>query len=347
MVPSGTVARNCKGKIPETEIMKAVVLDRPGSPETLYVAEMPDPQPGPGEVRVKVHAAGLNPADYKFAAWGFPGRKYPCIIGLDVAGTIDALGPDVTGWNVGDAVYYHADLSKPGGFAEWHVTTARTIAPVPKNLSFAEAAALPCSGFTAYQALYRKLHIQPEQIILIQAGAGGVGGFAVQLAAREGLQVISTCSKGNFEFVRQLGAAEVIDYNTEDVAARVMSITNGRGVDAIVDNVSSDSATAGLDMLAFGGGIACVVGLPDFSRLQSFSKGLSVHDVALGGAYLLGDEKARDDLARIGREFGSLVSENKINTLLTEAIGLEQIPDALVRLSQRHVRGKIVALIQS
>lgn len=329
----------------ETATMKALVLDKPGSPDTLYVADMPVPQPGAGEVRVKVHAAGLNPADYKFAARGFATWKYPFIIGMDVAGIIDEVGPEVAGWKVGDAVYYHGNLSKPGGFAEWHVTPAHTIAPLPDKLSFAEAAALPCAGFTAYQVLYRKLHVQPDRTILIHAGAGGVGGFAVQLAKQSGLRVISTCSAKNFEFVRQLGADEVIDYNTEDVAARVREITNGRGVDAIVDNVSSASATAGLELLAFGGAIACVVGLPDFSQLKSFGKAISIHDVALGGAYLSGDRKAQEDLGQMGRELGAIASENKIDPMLTEIVSLAGIPDALLRLSQRHVRGKIVAKI--
>jgi NADPH:quinone reductase len=326
--------------------MKALVLDRPGTPDTLHLAEMPQPQPGEGEVRVKVHAVGLNPADYKFALRGFRTWKYPFILGLDVAGTIDALGPSVTGWNLGDAVYYHGNLSKPGGFAEWTIATAHAIAPLPEKLSFLEAAALPCAGFTAYQVLYHKLNIKPGQTLLVQGGGGGVGGFAIQLAALEGLQVITTCSGHNSEWVRQLGATEVLDYTNEDITNRIREITQGRGVDAILDTVSSKSATEGIGMLAFGGGIACVNGLPDFTKLESFGRALSVHDVALGGAYFAGDRVAEMQLAEIGKAFGNLVTTRKINPLLQEAIGLENIPEALVQLSQRHVRGKIVAEIQ-
>ena len=326
--------------------MKALVLDQPGPPETLHIVQMPKPQPSNGEVRVKVQAAGLNPADYKFIQRGFRTWNYPFIPGLDVAGIIDAIGADVLDWKIGDPIYYHGDFSKSGGFAEWAITTAHTIAPLPQNLSFTEAAALPCAGFTAYQVLYHKLHIQSRQTILIHGGAGGVGGFAVQLAALEGLQVISTCSPRNFEWVRQLGALSVLDYNQEDIPSRVREITNGRGVDAIVDTVDSASATAGLDMLAFGGAIACVAGLPNFSRMQSFGKAISVHDVALGGAHLSGDVKAQEELAQIGKDFGKLVSCHKIDPMLQETIPLKEIPNALVRLSQRHVRGKIVARIQ-
>jgi NADPH2:quinone reductase len=327
-------------------IMKALLLDHPGSPDTLYVSEVPEPQPAAGEVRVNVHAAGLNPADYKFAQRGVSRWKYPHILGLDVAGVIDAVGEGVSQWQVGDAVYYHGDLSKPGGFAESAIASAHAISPLPEQVSFNEAAALPCAGFTAYQALHRKLHVESGQTILVQGGAGGVGGFAVQLAAAAGLQVIATCSAENAEWVRQLGAAAVLDYHTEDIPLKVHEITQGRGVDAIVDTVGSATATVGLDILAFGGGIACIAALPDLSHFHSFGKALSVHDIALGGAYVSGDRIAQEELAHLGQKLGALVSDRTISPMLQEVIGLEDIPEALTRLSQRHVRGKIVAQIQ-
>src|SRR4051794_12288596 len=125
--------------------MKALVLDRPGPPETLRLAEMPTPEPGPGEMRIRVHAVGLNPVDYKLAAWGPAAWTYPHILGLDVAGVVDALGPQVTGWSPGDAVYYHGNLAKHGGYAEETVVPAHVVAPLPRGLSFAQAAALPCA----------------------------------------------------------------------------------------------------------------------------------------------------------------------------------------------------------
>ncbi|NJR50614.1 MAG: zinc-binding dehydrogenase [Leptolyngbyaceae cyanobacterium CSU_1_3] len=326
--------------------MKALILEKPGTPDTFYVSEMPEPQPDDGEVRIKVYAVGLNPADYKFALRGMKAWTYPWILGLDVAGVIDAIGSNVTNWKIGDAVYYHGNLAKPGGFAEYTIASSHAIAPLPKNLSFPEAAALPCSGFTAYQVLHRKLHLQAGQTILIHGGAGGVGGFAIQLAAIAQLNIFTTCSAKNVDWVRKLGATHSIDYTLEDVPAMVAKLTHGRGVDGIIDTVGSDSATTGLGMLAFGGGIACVNGLPDFSQMRSFGKALSVHDVALGGAYLENDLQAQQDLAQIGQAFGELVSRYQLNPMLDEVIRLEDIPQALVRLSQRHVRGKIVAQIQ-
>lgn len=325
--------------------MKALVLDQPGSPLSLRLTEMPLPQPSAGEVRVRVEAVGLNPVDYKLAESGSKSWQYPFILGLDVSGVVDAVGDGVTNFSAGDAVYYHGNLAKPGGYAEYAIALETALSPLPAGVSFPEAAALPCAGFTAYHALYRRLHVQPQQTILIHGGAGGVGGFAVQLASLTGLRVISTCSERNFDYVRQLGAGEVLDYQKEDIPARVREITHGRGVDAIVDTISSESATAGLEMLAFNGGIACIAGLPDFTKFKPFSKAPSIHEVALGGAYLSQDAVAIADLGRMARELGKLVSEKKVNPLLEEVITLEAIPDALVRLKGRHVRGKIVAQI--
>jgi len=324
--------------------VKALLLDRPGRPETLRIADLPAPEPGPGEIRVRVRAAGLNPVDYKLAASGHSRWRYPFVLGLDVAGVVDALGPGVSQWKPGDAVYYHGDLSRPGGFAEFAVTTAHTAAPVPATLSFAQAAALPCAGFAAYQAVHRRLHVAAGQTVLVQGAAGGVGGFAVQLAALQKARVIGTCSAENAAHVRRLGAALVIDYRQEDIAARVRALTTGRGVDAIVDAVSSASATLGLELLAFGGGLACIAGLPDFARWRPFARALSVHEIALGGAHLSGDRPAQDDLARIGRELGALAGAG-IDPMLEHQIDLAEVPAALARIATGHGRGKTVAVL--
>ena len=214
---------------------------------------------------------------------------------------------------------------------------------IPENVSYTAAAAVPCADLTAYQALLRRLHIQPGQTVLVQGGAGGVGGFAVQLAAMAGATVITTASRRNFEFVRELGAAYPIDPSGRR-GARVMEITAGRGVDAIVDTVSSASATAGTRMLAFGGGMAAVAGLPAFSQV-SFKKAISIQAIMLGGAYFHGGRDAQEELAQMGEEMMALVAAGKIDPLDREIIALAEIPAGLEKLSGRHVRGKIVARI--
>jgi NADPH:quinone reductase-like Zn-dependent oxidoreductase len=329
--------------------MKALVLDRPGAFENLHLAEVPQPEPGSGEVRVRVIAAGLNPVDYKLLHGGHPDWKYPFILGLDAAGVVEALGPGVRQWAVGDEVFYHGDLRRPGSFAEYAIASAHVLARVPENTSPVESAldmaALPCAGLAAYQAIFRKLHLRAGQTILVQAGAGGVGGFAVQLAAACGATVITTCSPSNADYVRQLGADCALDYHTDDIPARVREITNGRGVDAVIDTLGRQTATAGLEILAFGGQLVCVEALPDFSHWHMFNKALSVHEIALGVAHESGDRAAQEDLGEMGSELAALVAEGRIDPMISEIVTLDAIPDALRRLSERHVRGKIVARI--
>jgi NADPH:quinone reductase-like Zn-dependent oxidoreductase len=325
--------------------MKALVLDHPGAPSAWRITDLPQPQPLPGDVLVRVHATGLNPADYKIAEWGNPAWRYPHVMGLDVAGTIAALGDAVDGWQVGDAVYYHGDFTRPGGFAEYAAIPAHVIAPLPKTLTFAEAASVPCSGFAAYQGLFRKLTLKPGSTVLIEGGAGGVGSYAIQLAAYAGAVVIATASAANAEYVRGLGAQHVIDYQREDVAERVRALTGGRGADVILNAVSQETTSAALDLLAFGGHLVCVDSLPDFACVRPFAKAFSLHEIALGVAHLSGDRQAQAHLAAIGREVGALLDAGHLRPALSEVIALDAVPQALERIAGRHVRGKIVAQI--
>jgi NADPH:quinone reductase-like Zn-dependent oxidoreductase len=327
--------------------MRALVLERPGKPDTLHETDMPKPEPGEGEVRVKVHAVGLNPVDYKLAASGFPTWDYPMILGWDIAGVVDECGPDVAEWEVGDPVYYHGDITKPGGYSQYTIAAAHALSWMPDGLDYEAAAALPCAGFTAYQAIHRKLRVQAGKTMLVHGGAGGVGGFAVQLAKAAGVRVFATCSPHNEKFVKDLGAELTIDYRIELIPDRIEALTDGRGVDYIIDTVDSESATQGLDMLAYGGEMVCVAGLPDLGSLVPNEKGISVHEVALGGVYRNGDQAAQEELSKIGQQFGALVSKGVIRPMVQEVITLTDVPDALERLSMRHVRGKIVAKVFS
>jgi NADPH2:quinone reductase len=322
--------------------MKALVLDKPGKPNTLRVADISTPEPDAGEVRVRVEAVSLNPVDYKLAQRGHLAWKYPFVLGLDVAGVVDAVGSGVESWQPGDAVFYHGNLSKPGGFAECAIAPAHVIAKIAPGVSFEAAAAIPCAGLTAYQALFQRAHLNSAHTVLVQGGAGGVGGFGVQLAANIGATVITTASAHNHQYVRELGATHVIDYNTEDVRQRVLEITNGRGVDAILDTISSENATQGTRMLAFGGGIVCIAGMPDFVAV-SFDKAISIHAVMLGGAYFSGDRLAEENLRRMADEMMLLLAQRKIEATVTQVVELEQIPAKLSELAGRHISGKIVA----
>lgn len=326
--------------------MQALVLDRPGHPSQWRMGVLSIPDPGPDELRIKVHACGLNPADYKIGEWGNPAWRFPFVMGLDVAGVVDAVGENVTDWQVGDQVYYHGDFTRPGGFAEFTVIPARAVARMPERHTFVEAAAVPCAGFAAYQAIFYKLHLRPSETVLIQGASGGVGTFALQLCRHVGARIIATTSRKNAEFVQALGADCVIDYQTENVRERVLELTLNRGVDSIIDTVSQATTTEGLEMIAFGGRIACVDSLPDLSKVRPFAKALSIHEIALGVAHLSGDYKAQEELAIIGQELGSLIAAGQVKPIVSEVISLEEVPQGLIKIAERHVRGKIVAEIR-
>lgn len=164
--------------------MRALLLLKAGDDYALSMADVPAPTPGPGEVRLRVRASSLNPVDYKFARSG-AGLSLPHVLGIDAAGEIDALGPGVTGWGIGERVMALCNLYRWGGFAEQVVVDAQVLSRLPSNVSFEQAATLPCAGLTAWQALFQKFPLRPGQTVLITAAGGGVGGFAVQLAKQE------------------------------------------------------------------------------------------------------------------------------------------------------------------
>lgn len=328
--------------------MKAIVLKKSGSLDELkFEKDRPIPLPQKNEIRVKVYSVGLNPVDYKLAeGWGDIKWSNPPVLGLDVAGIVDMLGEGVTNFKVGDRVYYHGNLLKEhGGYAEYACTSAQTVSLMPKALSMTEAAALPCSGFTAYQAVINKLRARAGRTILIHAGAGGVGGYAIQYAKLMGLTIYTTCSTKNIEYVKSLGADFALDYTKYDIYSRIMELTDHRGVDYIINTIDGESATKDIDVLAFNGELVAVVEHPNFGRIRFYEKAMSIHEVALGGAHINGDMIAKIQLAEIGTEVANLVVSKKIKTLPVKLIDLTEIPQYLSELEKRHVAGKIVAQI--
>ena len=324
--------------------MKALLLDKPGPVSDLYVGEIAIPEPKPKEIRVKVHAVSLNPVDYKLAGHGNGNWSWPHVLGLDAAGVVDAIGSDVDQLSPGDRVFYHGDLYKSGGFAEYAITTAHTTARIPGNVSFAQAAAIPCAGLTAYESVVRRLDVQPEHTVWMQGGAGGVGGFGVQICANIGATVITTASERNHEFVKSIGADHAIDYNTENVVEAIMAITNGIGVDRVLGAVDASTADEGIEVLKYRGGLAAVAGMPTLND-SAFSNARSIHNISYGGAHSSTNYAAQVDLATMAEEMITLVADKKIVAMIEQTIGLDEIPEGLARLQGRHVRGKIVAEI--
>jgi NADPH:quinone reductase-like Zn-dependent oxidoreductase len=326
--------------------MRALVLDKPGTPDTLHLSELPTPEPRPGQVRVRVLACGLNPSDYQRAQFGMPGWEWPAILGLDVVGLVDALAPDVEAIGLGERVVFHGHVQARGGLAQYTLADAATLTRVPEGVASVAAAAIPAAGMTAYQAVIRRLRVASGDTVLVTAGAGGVGGFAVQLAAGAGARVIATESAQNADRARELGADAVLDFRADDIAARVRELTDGRGVDAVVDTIGPESATANLQLLVHGGGMAAIAGRPDLSALPPFGVAPSVHEIALGAAYLIGDERAVRDLPRMLEQLLDLVDQGRLDPMVSRVVTLHQVPAALTELSERRLHGKLVACLE-
>jgi NADPH:quinone reductase-like Zn-dependent oxidoreductase len=327
--------------------MKALVLEEPGKLEGLRLVQNREmPVPKENEIRVKVFAAGLNPSDYQTAEYGgLPVDRKP-VLGLDVSGIVDAIGSEVNNVKVGDRVYYLRSIENmDGGFAEYSITKAHTVSKLPDAIPYEVAAAIPGAGFTAYQAIIQKLRPQAGKTILIHGGAGGVGGFAIQLSKLCGLKVYTTCRGKDFSYTKSLGADEAIDFTKEDMYQEIMNLTEGRGVDYVLNTISSESATKDIDILAYGGEIAVIAGFPDFGRFRFYEKGLSLHEIALGISLTCKDPRAEYNLAYIGEAFAKLIAKGKIKSPVLTIISMEQIPEYLAKMKERKITGKVVAKI--
>src|SRR5580704_10895378 len=201
--------------------MKAVFIDRFGGPEVLTYGDQPDPLAGPGQVVVDVVAASVNGADWRVRAGQYAEAKFPLILGRDFSGTVSAAAADVHDLKVGDAVFGVLEAGREGAYAEKLAITAAIIAKKPDGLSHIDAAALALTGLTAVISVETTLKLQRGETILIQGGAGGVASFAIQLAKHLGARVITITSTANLDYVRGLGADEVIDYNAHDFTQAV------------------------------------------------------------------------------------------------------------------------------
>jgi NADPH2:quinone reductase len=230
--------------------MKAVLLTGAGGIDKLELTEVPDPVlENPEEILVRLHAAGINPVDYKLRrAGGFYPNRLPLILGCDGAGVVEAVGSGVTRFQVGDEVYFcngGMGGDEQGNYAELTTIHQDYAAFKPKNLSMVEAAAVPLVWLTAWESLYDRYHLQAGQTILVHAGAGGVGYMAVQMAKNTGAEVFTTISSPEkAEFARSLGADHCINYKEESFVEAIMRLTNGVGVDFVFDTIGKETLPA-------------------------------------------------------------------------------------------------------
>lgn len=265
--------------------MRAMVLHRHGGPEELVPEERPQPPLRDTDLLIEVHATSVNPVDTKIRRGGGAQRQFPLILGYDVSGVVARCGARVSGWRPGDAVFAAPSLFRDGADAEYVAVDARSAARKPASVDHATAAVLPLVSQTAWEALHLRARIQPGQTVLVQAGAGGVGHIAVQLARLHGCRVITTAGREeSIAFCREvLRADEVIDYRREDVVARVHELTAGKGLPVVIDTVGGEVFAQSLDCAAVNGQVVTILGANTGDRGQSLLyRNVTVHYEFMG-----------------------------------------------------------------
>jgi NADPH:quinone reductase-like Zn-dependent oxidoreductase len=315
--------------------MRVISQDTAGGPEVLKLVETDRPVPGPTEILVRVHAAGVNPTDWKTRARGRfnAGATPPYVLGFDISGVVEAVGPGVTIHRPGDEVYGMPRFPHPAGaYAQFVSAPARHCAPRPAGLDHVRAAALPLAALTAWQALVDTADVRPGQRVLVHAAAGGVGHLAVQIAKARGAQVVATASAANHDFLRDLGADELVDYRTEDFADTV------RGIDCVLDPIGDDYGTRygtrSLATMRAGGTLVTLRGLDrEFPAARAAESGIRA-------VHLL----VEPDQAGL-RAITGLVESGRLRVAVDSVFPLEDAAGAHTRGEAGGVKGKLVLAV--
>ncbi|MBF5095745.1 zinc-dependent alcohol dehydrogenase family protein [Azospirillum sp. INR13] len=311
--------------------MRAMVISRFGGPDVFELQDRPRPVAGPGELLVRVVASGTNPVDAKIRHSGsWAGILFPAVLGYDVSGVVEEVGPGVTGFKAGDEVFYTPEIfgNPNGSYAEYTVAAASIVAHKPASLSHVEAAGIPLAGGTAWEAIVRRLAVRPGETVLIHGGAGGVGSFAIQFAKAAGARVLATASKANHEAMRDLGADVTLDYRDTDVVDQILREAGGAGVDAAFDTAGGNVPMSTQVTRPFGR-IATI--LPPSGDLDA----LYVKNQTLYGTFLTREG------ARL-REMAPLFERGQAKVIVDAVLPLEQVGKAHERLDSGHGRGKII-----
>jgi NADPH:quinone reductase-like Zn-dependent oxidoreductase len=329
--------------------MKALVFNRYGGPEQIAFTDLPRPVLEPGEVLVKVHAAGLNPIDNAIPKGMFkPILKFqlPATLGSDLAGVAVEVGSRVTRFKQGDAVFASTFELGTGALAEFAVVPENAASLKPNNLDFVQAASIPMVGLTSWQALKERAQTKPGQKVFIPAGAGGIGTFAIQLAKYLGAKVATTTSAGNVALVRSLGADEVIDYEKQEFE-KVL-----RDYDVVLGTVRGDSITKSLHILKPRSKIVSLVGPPDaaFARARRMNF-LMVFLFGLLSSKII--RRARKRHAEYSflfvhpdgdqlTEIANLLDAGTIRPVIDKVFPFNQAKEALAYLNKGRAKGKVV-----
>lgn len=309
--------------------MKAIRFHHYGGPDLLVLDDVPAPNLCAGEVLVRIQAAGVNPADYKFrAGWfkDFVNLTLPFIPGADFSGTVERVGPGVQGFKPGDEVFGMRDVQVGGSYAQYIAVRSDAIALKPRRLSHTQAAGVPLAALTAWSALFDHAELKRGQRVLIHAASGGVGVFAVQLAKLAGTEVIATTSTDNVELVRSLGADQVIDYRIADFATTV------KDIDIVLDTLGGETQVKSMEVLRTDGLIVTLQppGI-DAMLAKQMKVRTALVEVAANGK-------------RIAK-LASLLDDGVLTPIIDQVLPLAQAGQAHVRSESGRARGKIVLTV--
>jgi NADPH:quinone reductase-like Zn-dependent oxidoreductase len=337
---------------PTVRAVKALMIHRYGGPDVMQLEERPDPEVGPRDVLIDVRAASLNPIDFKLRQGALrlvrPRLRLPIGLGCDVAGVVRAVGAAVTRVRAGDEVFARLEKGRMGGLAERVAADEGVVAKKPAAAGFAEAAALPLAGLTALQSLREAAGLGAGQRVLIHAGAGGVGSLAIQLAKILGLHVATTTSGKNVDFVRGLGADDVVDYTRDDAGERLRGLAP---LDAVLDTLGGASEIASLGLVKRGGVVVGIGGRPDgaFARaslpapvrpfLWLANAGRRRAEARAGArfVYLF----MRPDGAELA-ELAAWVDAGRLRPVVHRSYPFAEVREAFAELERGRARGKIV-----
>jgi NADPH:quinone reductase-like Zn-dependent oxidoreductase len=299
--------------------MRAVVIHETGDPDVLRLEEIERPEAGEGEVLIRVHAAAVNPADWKTRRGMMP-KRLPAVLGNDVSGTVEVSHAD--GVSEGDEVF---GIAASGGYAEFAATPVRMLAKKPAGVSHEQAAALPVAALTAWQALFDRAGLERGQTALIAGAAGGVGHFAVQFSKIAGARTIGIGSSRNREFALGLGADEFVDYTQQNVAEALS------GVDVAFDTVGGEMTEAMLPTLRQGGILITIAGAPPEAAASERGARAELLIMSLNSG----------QLARIAE----LVAAGDVQVEIAQTFPLQEVAKAHALSESGHVRGKIVLTV--
>jgi alcohol dehydrogenase len=330
--------------------MRAFVLTKYGGPEAAVLRDVPRPSPRSGEVLVRVHAAGLNPVDFKTREGKLKVvQRYalPVVMGNELAGTVEALGEGVTRFAVGDRVFGRMAKAAMGAFADYAAVPEDVLATMPPSLDFETAAAIPLAGLTALQALRDELGLRPGSRVFIPGGAGGVGTFAIQIAKWLGAEVTTTASPRGKALVERLGADVVIDYTAQRFEDHV------RGMDGVFDLIGGETLEQAFGVVKRGGTVVSVAALPEpQTALKDLGRGMGLAALFWAVSWRL-RAQARKHGVRYRflfmhpsgaelTELGQLVETRQLTPVIDRVVPFEAIGDAFAYLESGRAKGKVV-----